>query len=391
MISANSMFNRDRFTWQAYLGLAYFAYFQAALGLLMPFLRDELNLSYTVGGLHISAFALGMMLAGSTGDLIATKWGRYRTFWGGGIGMVLGIISFSIGQTVAITILSAFLMGSLGAFVLVIVQSTLSDHHNTNRAIALTEANIIASISASMAPILIGGFQSIGMGWRAGILIAIIWWGSMIGFFRHVQLPKLQPADETHGDTTSPRKLPLIFWNYWVVIFLSVSVEWSIAFWGADYLDKDVGLSRSSAVTLMSVFFIATIIGRIIGSRLTRFFSIARLLIVALLVAIFGFLLYWQSPFDILNIVGLFIAGLGISNLFPLCLSVSSSIVTPAQSDIASGRISLGAGAAILIAPQILGTIADQTSIRSAYTLVIVLLILAVGMTSVANRSARNL
>ena len=97
MTSADSTFNRDRFTWQAYLGLAYFAYFQAALGPLMPFLRDELNLSYTVGGLHFSAFALGMMLAGSTGDLIATRWGRYRTFWGGGIGMVLGIICFSVG------------------------------------------------------------------------------------------------------------------------------------------------------------------------------------------------------------------------------------------------------------------------------------------------------
>ena len=55
-------FLRDRFTWLAYLMLAYFAYLQAVLGPLVPFLRDELHLSYTVSGLHLSAFSIGMVL-----------------------------------------------------------------------------------------------------------------------------------------------------------------------------------------------------------------------------------------------------------------------------------------------------------------------------------------
>jgi fucose permease len=390
MASTHTLFTRDRFTWQAYLGLAYFAYFQAALGPLMPFLRDELRLSYTVGGLHFSAFALGMMLAGSIGDLVAAKWGRYRTFWGGGIGMVIGIILFSLGQTVAVTIISAFLMGSLGALVLVMVQSTLSDQHGDNRAVALTEANILASVAASMAPFLVGGFQLISIGWRGGILIAILWWGSMIALFGREQLPKMQ-VDTSESTNKKPRrKLPMIYWYYWIIIFLGVSVEWSIGFWGADFLNVDVGLSRENAVTFLSVFFIASIIGRIIGSRLTHFLPMASLLLIATIISIVGFLLYWQSPIKSLNIAGLFVTGIGISNVFPICLSISSSVVTPAQSDIASGRISLGAGAAILIAPQILGVVADQTSIRTAYVIVLVLLIFAVGMTIIANRASAS-
>jgi len=73
-------FTRDRFTWLAYGMLAYFAYMQAALGPLMPFLRDELHLSYTVSGLHLSAFALGMVLAGSLGDHLVQWWGRKVVF-----------------------------------------------------------------------------------------------------------------------------------------------------------------------------------------------------------------------------------------------------------------------------------------------------------------------
>ena len=57
--SSKSPFTRDRFTWLAYLLLAFYTFLEAALGPLMPFLRAELALNYTCGGLHFSAFALG--------------------------------------------------------------------------------------------------------------------------------------------------------------------------------------------------------------------------------------------------------------------------------------------------------------------------------------------
>ena len=57
-------FRRDRLTWVGYVMLAWFAYLQAAPGLVVPHLRDELGLSYAVGGLHVAAFAAGSMLAG---------------------------------------------------------------------------------------------------------------------------------------------------------------------------------------------------------------------------------------------------------------------------------------------------------------------------------------
>jgi hypothetical protein len=46
-------FRRDRLTWIAYALLAWFAYLQAAPGLVIAHLRDELDLSYSTGGLHV--------------------------------------------------------------------------------------------------------------------------------------------------------------------------------------------------------------------------------------------------------------------------------------------------------------------------------------------------
>ena len=53
-----------RLTWVAYVMLAWFAYLQAAPGLVIVHLRDELDLSYSAGGLHVAAFAAGSMVAG---------------------------------------------------------------------------------------------------------------------------------------------------------------------------------------------------------------------------------------------------------------------------------------------------------------------------------------
>ena len=57
-------FRRDRVTWMAYAMLAWFAYLQAAPGLVVPHLRDELDIGYGVGGLHVAAFATGSLVGG---------------------------------------------------------------------------------------------------------------------------------------------------------------------------------------------------------------------------------------------------------------------------------------------------------------------------------------
>jgi MFS family permease len=182
-------FVRDRFTWLAYLMLAYFAYLQAVLGPLVPFLRDELHLSYTVSGFYLSAFSVGMVLAGITGDRLVQRWGRRRIFWGGGAGMGIGTVLLVMGHHVALTIAGSFVMGLPGTYLLILIQSTLSDRHGAQRAIALTESNVIAVIGAGIGPLLVGGLQKSGIGWRGAPLVAVFAWGIMLWVFRRAPIP----------------------------------------------------------------------------------------------------------------------------------------------------------------------------------------------------------
>ncbi len=74
-------FRRDRVTWMAYAMLAWFAYLQAAPGLVVPHLRDELDIGYGVGGLHVAAFATGSILAGLTAGALERRFGRRALLW----------------------------------------------------------------------------------------------------------------------------------------------------------------------------------------------------------------------------------------------------------------------------------------------------------------------
>lgn len=376
---------RDRFTWLAYFMLAYYAFLQASLGPLMPFLRAELSLSYTTGGLHFSAFALGMILSGLGGDLLAGRYGRRIVFWGGGMGMAVGAVGLALSRRPEMTIFSSFMMGCLGSLLLVMIQAALSDHHGPRRTIALTESNVAASISATVAPLSIGALQQAGLGWRAALFLAIFALGLIIWRFRGTVMPGIRQPGIENGSSSSA--LPSAYWAYWAVLFLGVSIEWSLVFWGADYLVGVIGLTKSAAAATMSIFFIAMVTGRFAGSRLTRRLPGDALLFMALSVAFVGFILFWLTRLIPLNMLALFTAGLGIANLYPLTLALATGVASD-QADKASARVSMGAGLAIFSAPLTLGWLADQIGIQSAFGIVLFLFVVAALVTVIANRLA---
>jgi len=157
------------------------------------------------------------------------------------------------------------------------------------------------------------------------------------------------------------------------VVVLSVAAEWCMTFWGADYLEHVVALNAGVAATVMGVYLFGTVAARVVGSRLTGTTTSEALLVAAIGVALAGFSLFWLAPRGPLTFAGLFVTGLGIANLFPLGLATGLGIA-PRRSDLASARISLGAGLAIFVAPLTLGGLADHVGIRAAYGVVPLLL-----------------
>jgi fucose permease len=363
-------FRRDRLTWLAYLLLAFYGYFLNILGPITPFLKEELKLSYTVSSLHFSAFAVGILAIGLIGHAVIARLGRWTALWIGAFGMSAGAIALVAGQSPVITIGAAFCMGLIGSLILVIVPSLLSEEHGEQRAVALSEANVIASLVATAAPLLVGWFAAQFGGWRLALGLAALTPAVLRVAFRRVVLP---PSTSVSSTAAARQRLPLWYWVYWFALCLVVSVEFCMISWSADYAENVLGLAKVNAAQAVSLFLAGMIIGRLAGSRLVQRFAAQRVISGSIVVAVVGFLLFWRSGNVALGLAGLFITGLGVASLYPLILSLA--IGTTADTIQASARATLASGTAILALPLVLGRLADSAGIQQAYGVVAVLLI----------------
>lgn len=384
---AAPVFRRDRVTWLGYAALAYLLFLESSLGPAMPALRDELNISYTVASLHFTALAAGAVLAAWMGDRLARRLGRARTFWLGSAGMTCGGLLIVASPLAPGTIAGAALVGLTGTLVSIVVQASLADRHIRYRATALAEVNVAATSGAILAAIVVGAFERAELGWRGAVLLATVAALAVATALRRADFPAGMPP--AAGRRSPARRLPRLFWACCVVGTLSAGTEWGLIFWGADFLTREMRMSTSSAAVSMSGFFAAMAIGRLSGSRLTRRWNSYDLLVGTFVVSAAGFPLFWLSGVPALGVIGLFVVGLGIANVYPLVASIAVDLV-PGESDVAIARLIFTGSLAILAAPFALGVLGDLVGIKAAFGIVVPLTAGALAVVLAMRRAAAS-
>ncbi len=375
-------FLRTRRTWQAYLTISYYSYLLNSLGPLTPFLREELNLSYTVASFHFSAYALGIILTSLVLNLLVQRFGARRMVWVGVFGIALGTLLLIAGRSPAVTVAGAFSMGLLGVMIVALLNAALAEQHGEHRAVALAESTMIASLLSTLAPIAVGFFAQTDLTWRGALAIMLPAGPILWLVYRRDSLSAQPKPGETQAANTAREKkppLPLAYWRFWTLALLVVAVEFCIIFWAADYLETVSGLSKANAATGLSAFMGSMLVGRWLVSRLLMRSKEQQLLMISLAASLGGFLLFWLSPGPAGALIGLVLAGFGVAGQFPIINALALSTV-PDRMVEGSARITMSAGAAILFMPLLLARLADWFGLQPAYGLVLVLLIAALGL-----------
>ena len=360
-------FRRDAPTLIGYFAIAGFAFWLYAFGPALALLRAELHFSYAVLGLYSALWSAGAAATGIFFARLARRLPRAAVLWGSAVVTVAGVGLFTAAHTVALTLLGAAVTGLAGSTLLTCGQAILSDRHGGRRDRALTEANVLAAGCAVLAPPLLGLLQDTPATWRPVFGLPVLLLAGMYLRYRRQPLPA---ATARHPDAG---RLPLACWLLAGMTAAGVAIEFCPVYFGAELLTS-TGLRAAQAATALSAFYLGILAGRIGGAGLTRRAGrTVPLLWASLAVTAAGFVLFWLTSVSALAIAGLFLCGLGIANLYPLSLALTLD-AAPGHGDTANARAGLLAGVIVIVAPYLLGRLADQVGLRAAFTVVPVLI-----------------
>src|SRR4051794_2100041 len=171
---ADQALARDAETVLGYSTTGLYAFWLYSLGPVFALLHDDLRLSYAVTSLHSTLWAAGTVLTGITFGRLAQRSGRWRLTWIAAIGASAGAALLAGGNTLALTLLAAGVLGYFGTILQTAAAALLSDHHGSDRGRALLEANIVASCAAVLAPLAVGALAATAAGGRAALLLPVV-------------------------------------------------------------------------------------------------------------------------------------------------------------------------------------------------------------------------
>jgi len=368
---------RDRATLITYGQFAVYGWFLYSFGPSVPLLRDEYGVTSTVAALHATLVALASLLVGLGASRMVRHLGRGGSLRSGSILLIIGLLIYTSGHSLAVTMLGAFVAGLGGGVVVVFGNAHLSAHQGEAAPSALSEAAMMSAVFGMIAPLALGLGVAIGWGWRPGLMVAGL--GILVLELLRGPTTAFNDAEIPHDQIPEPVPLPHLFWWAWGVLVCLVGVEFCLVLWSSDLLRLRGGFGPGAAAASLTSVVAGMAVGRGVGSVLARRLNTERLLMAAIALAFLAFGAAWMSNGALPILLALFATGCGVGLHWPLGISRAIR-ATNHQADRASARVVVGAGLASGGAPFILGALADAFGVHTAFLVVPVLLVIALAL-----------
>jgi ACS family hexuronate transporter-like MFS transporter len=253
------------------------------LGVLAPFLQDEIGWSEIEYGYIVTSFqaayAIGLLCAGAIVDRFGTR-----------IGYALAISVWSLaamahalaGSVIGFAIARFALgLGEAGNFPAA-VKTVAEWFPRRERALAVGIFNAGSNIGAILAPLLVPVI-AVTWGWRAAFLftgvLSASWLAAWLLTYRTPeQQPKLSSAELAHIRSDPPEttaKLPWLqllhyrqAWAFVAAKFITDPVWWLFLFWLGKFLASEYGLSLATIGPPMIVVYLMADVGSVAGGWL---------------------------------------------------------------------------------------------------------------------------
>jgi len=348
--------------------LAFFVMgFVDSVGALVGYAREQFHLSGAMAGLlpffGFLAFAIVSVPAG----ILAERRGK-KLVLALGLGLVvLGeLVPFASIDRYAYLLAAIFLIG-VGMAVLQVAGNPIMRDVSAPGKYAqyLTFAQFVKSLGSNLAPYLLPFVVTLGWGWTGVFPVFAAFAALSLLFVVGLKVPESSRGGSPAGLGTSlsllrdSRVAALV-----LGIFLYVGAEVGLNSWVATHLNRSFGMELVDATRSLGLFLGGLAIGRLAGTALLSFVSVHRLFL-AMTVVGFVSVAGVMSPWKIVVLASVLVAGLAFSNVWPLAFAIAVE-ERPDRSGELSGLMCMAIfGGALL--PLLMGQVADAVSVRAAF------------------------
>lgn len=352
----------------AYFSLSAWSWFVYGFGASLALLAVDQSAEAWLVGLHAPALALGGVLGALATPRLTHRFGRGVMMRIAAIGTALSIVWYLIpGLPVGGTLTAIFVATFFGNIIVVSVNSFISVHQGAAAPPAFTENLALAALMGLLAPIAVGAAAASVLGWRVGLLVAVvafavleIWRGRRLAVYG---LPG-EVATRKEGGA-----LPAT--TYWAVAAgtMYVGAEFCISLWGATFLHERTGMSLAASAAGLGAYLGGLFVGRVLGAGLARRVDTELLLRLSVAGGLLLFGIVWISTSPVVVLAFLFLTGVLLSLAWPLSLArIMRSAGT--NVDRAAAATLAFTTAAIGIAPFVLGAFTGTVGVHVAFLLV---------------------
>ena len=351
----------------------------------VPLLVDELGVTKAQGGLHGTAFAAGAILVARLTPRLVDRYGRRATLVGASALIAVGTIVLVTGPVLAWTLSGVFILAAGGNVAVSAVQAGLSLRHGRASSAAVTEANGVGSGFGLLGPLAVGACVAAGWGWRPAVAVtAVLAIGSALLALRlptdardhAVAAPdaglvgpaETGPVDAIALDAADRESAVATRW-FLVAIVAAIALENATTFWSTDLIRQQTGAGAGIATAATAGLVAGMTVIRFVVGPLSLRIEPARLLAASFLVAVVGWAILWTATETPVALTGLVIAGIGYGAQYPLSISILLSAARR-STDRAQANATLAGGAAIGVAPYVLGALADSFGAHTAFLVI---------------------
>lgn len=292
------------------------------------------------------------------------------------------VIILSQIRTLALFFIIYFLSGYLLGIILVIAMEDLLESPITNKGMLINIATSFFPLGSIVFPPLVSILVKNGYDWKylyyalfSMTVLMIILYSTLKRYRKHPSPVKEQRLI-LKGIFTD-RRNNIIFIIMFFCLMLYVVPEFVLSNWSPTFYRMESIIGVQSASYMLSIFWTAIIIGRILFSFITGRIKSRYIMLILVLISLVStvLLIFSKSSQSIYLLIGL--AGLGYSALYPLILSAGSTVYKKGRGTMATLML-LSSGIGVSLASYLTRTISKYNMFLSMFMAVIFITMLLV-------------